>query len=514
MADRVVRSLSLLDDVTPVLGTSPGPVRGESGLDGNGSRAATLMRVARNAGAATLVFGYLDPVGDSLRMRFQVVDVADGVILHGIEEKVESTSSVEAALRNLSFEVAWAVGRRTDPRLEGWERMEERKPRFDAYLQFMEGVEVYLGSAGFRQPEGAVEYFERATRLDSTFYAPRVWSVIAHSYMGNAGLADSLAVELQGISDRFSLTERYVLESWIASRKGRTHRALSLIRGAMILSPEGEYLPLAALAALDAERPQEAVRWMTKADTARGWAAYWGAYSMSLAEGYHQLGMHELELEPARRAAREAPANIYLQIPEVRALAELGSPELEKRLEEILARPDPPYTRGEALCLAATESLGHHPKTGVGLLGRCIRWDTEHLALGGDATRLRLGQSLLIAGRLAEARTHLEGLAETRADNPHVMGPLGVLEALDGNAEEAERIIAHLDELDPPVPAWKERKVYWQAAIVAHLGQPQEAIGLLAQLAETGGGSPDPRDPFLEPLWDHPLFGQLVEVTG
>ena len=95
---------------------------------------------------------------------------------------------------------------------------------------------------------------------------------------------------------------------------------------------------MAVLAALEAGHPGKAVRWMTEADTALGWAAYWGQYSMCLALGYHQLGMHELELEPARRTARDAPANIFLQMPEVRALAELGSPELESRLEEILAR--------------------------------------------------------------------------------------------------------------------------------------------------------------------------------
>jgi tetratricopeptide (TPR) repeat protein len=283
----------------------------------------------------------------------------------------------------------------------------------------------------------------------------------------------------------------------------------------MILSPEGEYMPLAVLAALNAGHHGEAVRWMTEADTARGWAAYWGAYYISLAAGYHQLGMHELELEPARRTARDAPGNILLQMPEVRALAELGHPDLESRLDEILARADSPYQRGEALCMAATESIGHgHEEAGDALLDRCIQWDIEHLEVSGDAARLRLGNSLVLAGRLAEARTHLELLAETRADNPWVMGPLGVVEAMDGNKEEAERIMAHLEELDPPVPAWEQRKVYWQAAIAAHLGQSHEAIGLLARLAENGGGGPDPQDPFLRPLWDHPLFGQLCEVKG
>jgi hypothetical protein len=306
-----------------------------------------------------------------------------------------------------------------------------------------------------------------------------------------------------------------VLESSIASREDRAERALNVIRRAMILSPEAEYMPLAVLAALNAGHHGEAVRWMIEADTARGWAAYWGAYSMSLAEGYHQLGMHELELEPARRTARGAPANIYLQMPEVRALAELGHPDLESRLEEILVRADSPYSRGEALCMAATESLSHgHEEAGDALLDRCIQWDMEHLEVSGDAARLRLGNSLMLAERLTEARTHLEPLAETMADNLHILGPFGVLEALGGNTEEAERIIAHLEGLDPPVPTWERKKVYWQAAIAANSGQLERAIRFLGRLLEEGGGAPDPRDLFLEPLWDHPLFGQMCEVKG
>ena len=66
--------------------------------------------------------------------------------------------------------------------------------------------------------------------------------------------------------------------------------------------------------------------------TTAGWAAHWGLFSLSLVNGYHMLGMHERELEAARRLARAAPDNLWFLLPEVQALAELGSPELETRL--------------------------------------------------------------------------------------------------------------------------------------------------------------------------------------
>lgn len=515
MAEGILQSLSLLDFVTPVMPPSSDTLAGGGGPERLETTDASLRELARSSGAGTLVVSSLDSAGDSLSLVSQIVDVESGEILRGIRVNAASPTSIGGALEDLVERVAWVVSGRMDPRFEGAERWGDRKPRLEAYLQFVEGVDVYLGSAGFRQPEGAIENFDRASRLDSTFYAPRIWMVIAHSYMGNTRQADSMAAELQNISDQLSLTDRYVLDSWTATRNGQPERALSVIERAMILAPEAEYMPLAVLAALNAGHYREGVRWMTEADTARGWAAYWGAYSMSLAAGYHQLGMHELELEPARRTARGAPANRFLQMPEVRALAELGDPELEERLEEILARADPPYWRGEALCSAAAESMGHgHAETGAALLDRCIQWDEEHLEVGGDATRIRLGQSLVLAGRLPEARRHLELLAETRADNPYVMGPLGVLEALEGNTEEARRIMAHLDEIDPPPPAWEQRKIYWQAAIAAHTGLLDEAVRLLRKLADAGGGKPDPQDLFLKPLWDHPLFGQLTEITG
>lgn len=86
--------------------------------------------------------------------------------------------------------------------------------------------------------------------------------------------------------------------------------------------------------------------------------------------------------------------------------------------------------------------------------------------------KLVRSESRSATGRLAEARPHLELLAETRADNPQVTGPLGVLEALEGNSVEAQRIMEYLKKFEPPVPTWNQRKLYWQAAIAAHAGRP------------------------------------------
>jgi len=141
MVERIVGSLNHLDFVMPILATSPDLNRVGSGLVPDRSQGASLLRSARKAGAGTLVLCSLDSTGDSLSLRAQVVDVASGVVLRGVGERVASTSSVEEALDDLSQEVAWAVGRRSDPRLDRWERLADRKPRFDAYLQFVEGVE-------------------------------------------------------------------------------------------------------------------------------------------------------------------------------------------------------------------------------------------------------------------------------------------------------------------------------------------------------------------------------------
>jgi len=515
MMEGVVQFLSLMDFVTPIPAVSPDAGTRGIGAATLATTAAALRKSARSAGAGTVILGSVNQTGDSLSLRSQVVDVTSGQVVEAIEVQAASAFAIAEALDALGQRVAAAVGSRVDPRLADWGSRGDTKPSFEAYLQFVAGVESYFGSVGYRQPEGALECFERASRLDSTFYTPRIWAVIAHHYLGNAAVADSQAAELEGVSQQLPLRDRYVLEYSTATRAGRAAAALDAMLRAMLLSPDAEYMPLAVLAALDAGHPRKAVGWMTGADTATGWAAYWGGYSMSLAEGDHELGLHERELEPAHRSARDAPANIYLQYPEVRALAELGNPDLDARLAEILDRADSPYSRGQALCMAAGELNGHgHVVTGATVLDRCIQWDVDHLEVGGDGTRLRLGTSLVLAGRLIEARPHLLRLAETRSDNPHVMGPLGVLEAAAGNADEAARITAHLGGLEPPMPAWQHASLYWRAAIAARLGRQKEAVRLLQQTFAAGGRRPDEHDPFLEPLWDYAPFAALLEVSG
>jgi len=51
-------------------------------------------------------------------------------------------------------------------------------PRYDAYLAFSTGVEIFYGG---RQARAALPYFKRAAALDSTYALPLIWAAWAHS---------------------------------------------------------------------------------------------------------------------------------------------------------------------------------------------------------------------------------------------------------------------------------------------------------------------------------------------
>jgi tetratricopeptide (TPR) repeat protein len=201
---------------------------------------------------------------------------------------------------------------------------------------------------------------------------------------------------------------------------------------------------------------------------------------------------------------------------EVVALAALGHPDLSARLSEVLEMELTPYQKGETLCSAAHELVAHgHRVAGTEMLNRCIQWDLERAQGGGDNIRHRLSWSLIFAGRFDEARPYLEELAKARPDNFNVIGPLAVLEAAQGNRDEADRLDQFIDAHQVSDSYWEGRKAYWRAAIAARLGNRPEAVRLLAEtVAESGSFQGFHADLFFESLWDYPPFALLMEPAG
>jgi serine/threonine-protein kinase len=513
-ADGTIQSLARSGIATPISVASVDPDWTEASVLRPSASSARLRSLARRAGAGTIVWGLHDRVGDSVRMRSEIVDVESGRTVDAVEVRVGPDSDPSNALVPFRQRVTGAVAALIDPRFAEWKMGPDGSPSFDAYLDFVRGVELYYGHDGFRSPEGAIERFDEASRLDPRFLTPRVWTVLACHYMGETAKADSIASWLAADADRLALTDRYVLNHFLAAREERRGKALDEIRKAMILSPRAEYMPLAVLAALEADRPREAVRWMTQADTVAGWASHWGGYSISLAWALHALGDHDLELEPARRARVAAPGNPYLLHYELDALAAMAHPNLDARLSEVLDMELTPYAKGDALCEAANELVGHgHRVAGAAMLNRCIQWDLERAEAGGDA--MRLSWSLIFAGRFDEARPYLEELAEARPNNLNVIGPLATLEAAQGNRDEAERLDRFVEAHQASSPYWEKRKLYWRAAIATRLGDQEAAVRLLAENVGEGRSFRGYHaDLFFETLWSYPPFALLMEPTG
>jgi hypothetical protein len=117
-----------------------------------------------------------------------------------------------------------------------------------------------------------------------------------------------------------------------------------------------------------------------------------------------------------------------------------------------------------------------------------------------------------MVGRWRDLEDLIIRLIDTQPSDHQLAGWLGVVAR--GDREKAMRISADLPAGDSPrAQGWR---IYWQAAIAAHLGEKDRAVELLAEAFSKGY----PYGVFLhtsmefEPLWDYPLFQELIEPKG
>lgn len=211
-------------------------------------------------------------------------------------------------------------------------------------------------------------------------------------------------------------------------------------------------------------------------------------------------GQHERELEEARkglaemRVAASEPAIVELLGYETRALAALGRMEdLQRALDELhTLRPASQWFA------SATRELGWHghPDSAAAIGRLTAQWYHDALTHSSDRqVRLLLAQTLFELGRWNEARTTFAELAAEKlpANFTRERGLskdiipfayLGIDDARRGDTTAANAAIKQLAESDGTY-RFGERE-YWEALIVAELGQCERTVALLNQSLEKG----------------------------
>lgn len=489
-----------------------GPVGGN--LDAVGIRA-----LGQETQARTVVSGAYYKQGDSLRFQIEIADARDGKVLRALDPVVGPVANPLAAVEQVRQRVMIALGTLFNPKLAGWGAAASQPPDYQAYLEFVEGLDRF---ARF-DFQGARDHFDRAAAGDSTFSVALIWSAAARLNLGQHAGADSIVSRLEHSNRPLAPVDRSYL-AWVAGIvRGDGPAALEAARELARVAPGSDAEFLLANGATAFNRPQEAIAAMSRVDPDRGLFRGTYVYTWNVATALHLLGDHSRELKEAMAGRRRAPGQLGAVVVEVRALAALGRvDELRQALDEALQFPSQDsWTPGSVALLAAAELRAHgHPEVATDLVARAIAWYERPRAEVGreDDGGLGLGLAYFEAGKLEDARRLLEGFVAS----PHAtgvmgrfaaLGTLGAIAAREGKRAEALRF-------DTLLQAGPERyllggSTYQRARIHALLGDRETAVELLRAAMRQGIDFPSVHaDLAFASLRDYGPYQELLKPKG
>src|SRR2546427_882939 len=452
-----------------------------------GHEAADARALSLASGSGLAVWGSMSRRNARIEFAAQITDEASGRILNPLERVLGEPQEPRPALTLLRERIMAALAEAVDARLGALASAAGQPPRYDAYLAFSTGVEMFYPG---RNARAALPYFHRAAALDSTYGLPLIWA--AWAYSGTAlDRCDStviIARRLAGL--RLTGLEQMQIDRVMARCRGDLPAAYALGRALTEAVPRSELMwEQLARDALDFDRPAEAVTILQRLHPDSGALSGRAGYYNWLTNAYHLLDQHDRELEAARRARRRFPRNLATLRMELLALAALRrGREVNERFDEINALPrDPirlpaPVMREIALDLAA-----HGDSAAARIaLDRTLAWHASRPAteLATASLRFERAEAYYAAGYADSARAIAADLARAHPNNEQYAGLLGVLAAQRGDRAEAARLDRLLVGLERPLG--RGQAGYWRACIAARLGERDTAVDLLIRALDAG----------------------------
>ena len=517
--DRVTAGLtysSFVDVVslgTQVLSNEPGVPD-----TGSGEGSGRLQALARANGTGTVVWGSYYLQGDNLHFLAHVTEAATGEELATIESVRGPVDDPVATLEQLRDRVMTTLATLTDPWLANWMRYASQPPTFEAYTEFVQGIELYTN----QKPEEAVPHFLRAAALDSDFTMASLWAAFAYEFMGWGAPGDSILEALNGRRGQMVPLDRLLLDYQLAARRSDTRGALEAIRQVVAIAPGSEFLRRAGNAALRDKnglgnispknlevRLREAIEFYTQADPDNGWLGGPPFYWSRLANFYHYGGDHEPELEAVNHVRQLDPESTWTLWIEMRVLAASGRvEELEVRILEAVQRD--PWQSGFGWF---PELRGHgYPAAASDLADRTLEWFEGRTS----DWRRDLGQFyvyaklLSVAGRWDESQEILEDVLKAVPEQ-NKMGR-------NNAALELAYVLAmqgHRDQAFSLVLTWWPNSLVVRAWVEAALGEPERAMELLREYGYTAEMvGPHGIGRRFESLRDYPPLQEFLRSRG
>ena len=478
--------------------------------------ARDLVSLAETSGAGLVISGAYYLSSDSLRFQANLTDAQKHKIVVTIPTIGGHRGSPMVAIERLRQKAMGAVAFHVEPGLVKGEVVSP--PTYDAYREYSFGVRLFWSDY-----PAAIEHFERAAALDTTFVAPWLYIYFCHVNQGDYAKGDSLVRSLNQRRERLSPYEGMFVDYMGAHVRGNNAEVLRVLRLMQGAAPDDEVVVyLTGFTALALNRPRETVAAIStlvyEPRDSAFYARSWGFSVLALA--LHLLDEHEEELEILRRAREIYPDIISLRGSEARALIALGRlDDVETLIDETLAASGSFGTPAGVMSDASVALRVHVGREeAIEMAERAVAWRREKLEGKTVADDWRghyyMADDLCAAERWQEARGLLLELASERPEDLEVRGCLGVIAARLGDHDEARATLEDLRRLDDPYLFGNN--TYWAACITAQLGEHERAVELLRQ-AMSQGFRVDMRlhaDMDLEPLHGYPPFEELRRPKG
>jgi tRNA A-37 threonylcarbamoyl transferase component Bud32/tetratricopeptide (TPR) repeat protein len=534
---------------------APGDVRPDSTMSSGAVTSAHGLRaLAESTGAGTVITGAYYREGDSLRFQAQLTDGNTGKLFHGVGPVSAAVTAPTSGIEVLRQRLMGSLAMLLDPHFSEWSRTALVVPTYEAYREFVSGVDDYKSNG-----EQALLHFRRASALDPTFHQAQLWEVTvydrtlshpndlsAREKAKTARRRDSVLSLVVAARDQLGPLDRAMLDWRFAHDRGDRLGALRSSREMVRLWPD-RWAMNAALDALHLDRPREAKQLILRTDPEHGFMRRWGGYWDPLLRAEHALGEYREELRDVRRARveDEDPSNSvhWLGI-EMGALVGLG------RVQEATALAEASDTLAMAVAerwwpvsmwiRLASELHAHgQPLAARPAAERGVAWAKRRPA-DEQGTDERVSEmpghlgllcdALYLSERWDEARAVCGRIATQHPNDPEALAHLASLAARSRDLRAAERYSQQLSRVDLPdwiFTDWSSSRAevaaqYGQVArarIAALTGQKAEAVRLLQLVTSDFQIANIPslflrEDPDFDSLRDYPPFEELVRPKG
>lgn len=479
--------------------------------------------LGKSTGIEIMVRGRYYLLDGQLSINGEIVNTKDGQVLFPLHHIEGSRENMTDLLDELTHQVLgyWQV--------KGQKRFEHNPPRYDAYQAFIQAEEQFITA-----PARSAKNYEKAFELDSNFFEPMFRLYSLNSKEGNDSLNQPLLNLLERRKDDFTKWQKVDFDQLKARKVFDWLTAAQLSELQLKLDPSNFNALYNAVGLYNyANHPQKALDLIEQGDNflkppanpQLNWAVVYEVYTN------YRLGNYNRVLQLANEYD-------FPKIPD--ALAVLHCHTLIKmgKMEDF----ETSITRYEEIGLLTVSGQATPLSQFLPLVCDELLISEKVAALQSYAEKLKyqaeanpedseyhhnLGYAYFFLGDLPNAIENWE-LEQPYPDKipgwmrfPRIiehLSRLGYCYAQIGQEEKAQKQLKAIFAYDNGHSELPGIQYYYQARILAALGQTQEAISSLRKAFENGfflfRPSAYGNDPFLKPLMEETEFIELIRPKG